>query len=215
MEAVKELQRKIGVLDDGDFGKKSAIAFMNHYKLSASQTAHFLGQCFHETGGFKLFEENLNYSSEGLINVFKSDFDLDKDRVIEANEKLKANTLARKPEPIANFVYANQNGNGNEASGDGWKFRGRGALQTTGRSNYKSLSDYLLKPEIMDNPSLVATQYAFDSALFYFKKRSLWKLCGSVDNSSITKVTRLINGGTNGLADRIKWTNHFYSLLTK
>jgi putative chitinase len=214
MGAIAELQKKIGVNADGDFGSLSAKAFMKHFQLSAEQAAHFLGQCHHETGGFSVFSENLNYSATGLERIFRSDLDSNKDRVLSTAEKLKAIQLARKPEAIANFVYANQNGNGNEANGDGWKFRGRGALQTTGKANYKALSDHLGKPEIMINPDLVATEYAFESAMFYFEKNRLWVKCLVMSDEVINKVSKVINGGTNGLEDRRKLTKMYYKMLT-
>lgn len=214
MEAVKLLQSKIGVTPDGDFGPATAKAFMEHFKLSAEQAAHFLGQCHHESGGFEIFSENLNYSAAGLERIFKYDFDRDRNKTLSNAEKLKAIQLARKPEAIANFVYANQNGNGNEASGDGWKFRGRGALQTTGRANYLAFSKEYGVPEVMEKPELLASLYAFESALFYFKNRRLWVKALVLTEGSINLISKLINGGTNGLEDRRKLTKMYYKMLT-
>jgi putative chitinase len=107
-------------------------------------------------------------------------------------------------------------GNGNEASKEGWTFRGRGALQTTGKSNYQSFSDYLKKPEIMTNPDLVATDYAFESAMFFFDKNKLWSICDKgVSDATILSLTKRINGGTNGLEDRASLTKRYYKWLTK
>jgi putative chitinase len=214
MEAVKLLQSKIGVNPDGDFGSKTAKAFMEHFQLSPEQAAHFLGQCHHETGGFDIFSENLNYSATGLERIFKYDLDKNRDKVLSPNEKLKALQLARKPEAIANFVYANQNGNGDEASGDGWKYRGRGALQTTGKANYLAFSKEYKVPEVMDKPELLASLYAFESALFYFKNRRLWVKALVMTDGAITLISKLINGGTNGLDDRRKLTKMYYKMLT-
>ena len=175
--------------------------------------AHFLSQCAHESGNFKAVFENLNYGVDGLLNTFKSDFDINHNRVIEANEKIKANTLSRKPEAIANFVYANQNGNGNEASGDGWKYRGRGYIQCTGRLNYLGFSKFIGE-DCVTNPDLVSTKYPMASAAWFFDKNNLWKICdlGSIDDV-VTKLTKKINGGDNGLLDRQEKFDKFWKIL--
>jgi putative chitinase len=105
-------------------------------------------------------------------------------------------------------------GNGDEASGDGFKFRGRGALQLTGKDNYKVFSEYLKKPEIMTNPDLVATEYAFESAIFFFDRNKLWDICDKgVNKDTILALTKRINGGTHGLADREEKTLKYYGYL--
>lgn len=181
--------------------------------ITPLRLAHFLAQCDHESGGFKAVSENLNYGVDGLLNTFKSDFDINHNRVIEANEKIKANTLSRKPEAIANFVYANQNGNGNEASGDGWKYRGRGYIQCTGRLNYLGFSKFIGE-DCVTNPDLVSTKYPMASAAWFFDKNNLWKICdlGSTDDV-VTKVTKKINGGDNGLLDRQEKFDKFWKIL--
>lgn len=203
------LQRKIGVTPDGDFGPKSIKAAAAYFKLSAEKAAHFFGQTSHETGEFKLFVENLNYSASSLQKVFGKYF---KDN--------SAILYERKPERIASLVYASRMGNGNEASGDGWKYRGRGAVQLTGKDNYKQFSEYMKKPEILTNPDLVATEYSFESAIFFFDRNKLWNLCSVVDTPSITKLSKAINLGSaaskatpHGLDDRILKTNQFYKIL--
>jgi putative chitinase len=181
--------------------------------ITPLRLAHFLAQCDHESGGFKAVSENINYGVEGLLNTFKSDFDTNHNKVLEANEKLKANTLSRKPEAIANFVYANQNGNGNEASGDGWKYRGRGYIQCTGRLNYLGFSRFIGE-DCVTNPDLVSTKYPMASAAWFFDKNNLWKICdlGSTDDI-VTKVSRKINGGDNGLLDRQEKFDKFWKIL--
>jgi putative chitinase len=214
--SLEKFQLKIGTKDDGDFGPGTLKKAMEFFKLTKEQAAHFFGQTAHETGGFKVFSENLNYSAAGLERIFKNDLDKDRNKLLSTSEKLKAVQLARKPEAIANFVYANQNGNGNEASGDGWKFRGRGALQTTGRANYKAFSEYIKNPLIMENPDLVADDFAFESALFFFERNKLWSICNKgITDESITQLTKRVNGGINGLKDRIELTKKYYSWLTK
>jgi putative chitinase len=201
--SVKALQEKIGATPDGAFGPKTMKAAMEFYKLSAVRAAHFFGQTSHETGEFKTFSENLNYSAAGLKKIFKKYFN-----------DLTALAYARNPEKIANKVYGNRMGNGVEASGDGWKFRGRGALQLTGKSNYEAFAKYLGKPEIMDKPEMVADEYAFESAMFFFDKNKLWDICDrGVNEDSMLKLTKRINGGTNGLEHRKALTIKYYNLI--
>ncbi len=165
--------------------------------------AHFLAQCGHESGGFRATQENLNYSAKGLCGIFRKYFP----------SVTVALQYERKPEKIANKVYANRMGNGNEASGDGWKHRGRGYIQLTGKDNYKAF-DATVPEDIMSNPDLVATKYALASAAFFFKKNGLWAICDrGADNATVTAVTKRVNGGTIGLEDRKKHFKEFYHLL--
>ena len=166
--------------------------------------AHFLAQTSHESGGFKAFSENLSYGSKGLLTIFSKYF-----KTID-----KANDYQRKPEKIANLVYANRMGNGDEKSGDGWKYRGRGALQTTGKSNYQEFANFMGIQDIMKTPDLVATKFALASAGFFFKKNNLWSICdqGSSDEV-VKKLTKRINGGQIGILERLKEFKHFYHLL--
>lgn len=165
--------------------------------------AHFLAQCGHESGGFKATQENLNYSAKGLCGIFRKYFP----------SVTVALQYERKPEKIANRVYANRMGNGNEASGEGWKYRGRGYIQLTGKENYKAF-DATVPEDITSNPDLVATKYALASAAFFFKKNGLWAICDrGADIATVTAVTKRVNGGTIGLADRQKHFNEFYHLL--
>jgi|TARA_R110002020_G_scaffold471349_1_gene698371 putative chitinase len=200
---IKSLQEKIGVTADGMFGPNTLKAAMAFYKLTPFRTAHFFGQTGHETGGFKIFSENLNYSVNGLKKVFGKYF--------PGN---LAEEYARNPEKIANRVYGNRMGNGDEASGDGYKFRGRGALQLTGKNNYKSFSKFLNNPDILEDPALVANQDAFESAIFFFDRNKLWKICDQgMSDATITKLTKRINGGTNGLEHRKMLTLKYYGYL--
>jgi putative chitinase len=201
--SIKSLQTKIGAKADGAFGPGTMKAAMAFYKLTPIRAAHFFGQTAHETGDFKLFSENLNYSANGLKKIFGKYF--------TASTAL---SYARNPEKIANKVYGNRMGNLDESSGDGYKFRGRGALQLTGKSNYEAFAKYLGKPEIIDKPDVVANEYAFESAMFFFDKNNLWNICdGGVNDATILKLTKRINGGTNGLAHRSQLTNKYYNLV--
>lgn len=165
--------------------------------------AHFLAQCGHESGGFKAVTENLNYGTKGLRSIFKKYFSSD----------ALAATYERNPEKIANKVYASRMGNGPESSGDGWKFRGRGYIQLTGKDNYTAF-DKTVEDNILENPDLVATKYPLASAGFFFKSNGLWAVCDKgADTAAVTAVTKRVNGGTIGLADRIKHFVEYYSLL--
>jgi putative chitinase len=197
-------QKKIGVDTDGSFGPGTLKTAMKYYKLSAVRAAHFFAQTNHESGEFKAFSENLNYGLKGLRGIFGKYFPTD----------ALAAQYERKPEKIANRVYANRMGNGDEASGDGWKYRGRGALQLTGKDNYRAFSQYLGKPEILSNPDLVGTDYIFESAMWFFEKNKLWDICDrGVTDEAILAVTKKINGGTHGLDDRSRKTKKYYSIL--
>lgn len=201
--SLKSLQEKIGVTADGAFGPGTLKAAMAYYKLTPVRAAHFFAQTSHETGGFKAFSENLNYSAQGLQGIFGKYFPGNLEE-----------SYARQPEKIANRVYADRMGNGNEASGDGWKYRGRGALQLTGKANYQAFADYLKKPEVLTTPDLVATTYAFESAMFFFDKNKLWSICDQgVNDAAILALTKRINGGTHGLEDRNAKTKKYYEYV--
>lgn len=201
--SLKKLQEKIGATPDGAFGPNTLKKAMEFFKMTPERAAHFFAQTAHETGEFKSFSENLNYSAQGLQGTFGKYFPGNLEE-----------SYARQPEKIANRVYADRMGNGNESSGEGWKFRGRGALQLTGKSNYKAFSDYLKKPEIMETPDLVANDFAFESAMFFFDRNKLWAICDQgVTDASILSLTKRINGGTNGLDHRSQLTKKYYKWL--
>lgn len=165
--------------------------------------AHFLAQCGHESGGFKFISENLNYSADGLGKIFGKYF-----------HGAEADAYARKPEKIGARVYANRMGNGDEASGDGYKFRGRGYIQLTGKDNYTAFAKFIGEDTVAD-PDLVANKYPLASAAFFFDKNSLWKLCDAgATEAAVTSVTKRVNGGTIGLADRLNHFKEYYALLS-
>ncbi len=165
--------------------------------------AHFLAQCGHESAGFKATSENLNYSAKGLLGVFKKYFPT----------QALADAYARKPEKIANRVYGARMGNGDEASGDGYKFRGRGYIQLTGKQNYTAF-DAAVEDNILANPDLVSTKHALASAAWFWKKNGLSLIADTGDSTEVvTKITKRVNGGTIGLADRIKHFKEYHALL--
>ena len=203
--SLKSLQEKAGVAADGAFGPGTMKAATAFYKFSPVRAAHFFAQTAHETGGFKAFSENLNYSADGLNKIFPKYF---------KNAGRDANAFARNPEKIANIVYASRMGNGDEASGDGWKYRGRGALQLTGKANYEAFAKYLGHNEVLENPDTVATKYAFESAMFFFERNKLWTICDQgINDAAILALTKRINGGTHGLEDRKTKTYKYYEYV--
>ena len=170
---------------------------------SALRLAHFLAQCGHESGGFRLTKENLNYSAKGLNGIFKKYFP-----TLES-----ALPYERKPEKIANKVYGGRMGNGPEASGDGAKFCGRGYIQLTGKENYTAFGKSIGE-DVCANPQVVAEKYALLSAAWFFSKNGLHKMAdGGATDAVVTSITKRVNGGTIGLPDRIKHFKEYYHLL--
>jgi putative chitinase len=164
--------------------------------------AHFLAQCGHESGGFKAVNENLNYGAKGLLGTFPKYFNA-----------TTAAQYERKPEMIASKVYGGRMGNGPESTKEGYKFRGRGYIQLTGKDNYTAF-DKFVDDDILGNPDLVATKYPLMSAAWFFNKNGLWSICDKgADQGTVTAVTKRVNGGTIGLPDRIKHFNEYYNLL--
>ncbi len=181
------------------------LGVVEKYKISnPHRLAHFMAQIAHESGNFQLVNENLNYSAEGLLRVFPKYF----------KDKATADAYARKPEMIGSRVYANRMGNGDEASKEGFKFRGRGYIQLTGKDNYKAFSQFI-REDCVANPELVATKYPMDSAIWFFDKNKLWDICDKgAGEDVVTMVTKRVNGGTHGLDDRLSKFKTFHSLLT-
>ena len=164
--------------------------------------AHFLAQCSHESGNFKAVSENLNYSSDGLKKIFPKYF-----------PGTLSESYARNPEKIAARVYGGRMGNGDETTKEGFKFRGRGYIQLTGKSNYTNFAKFIGEDTVA-NPDLVATKYPLASAAFFFDSNKLWSICDKgADDAAVTAVTKRVNGGTIGLPDRIKHFKEYYNLL--
>ena len=165
--------------------------------------AHFLAQCGHESGNFKAVQENLNYSADGLKKIFPKYF-----------PGTLSESYARNPEKIASKVYGGRMGNGDESTKEGFKFRGRGYIQLTGKSNYTAFAKSIGE-DTVSNPDLVATKYPLASAAWFFSKNGLNSIADKgADSATVTAVTKRVNGGTIGLADRIKHFNEYYKLLS-
>jgi len=161
--------------------------------------AAFIAQCGHESDSFRFMEENLNYKAESLCRTWPSHF----------NEE-NASEYAHNPEKIANRAYANRMSNGDEESGDGWNYRGRGWLQTTGKAGYEQLSD-ATQIDFVSNPDAVATpEGSAISAAVFWEKHNLNR---HVDNNDFTGLTKAINGGTIGQEDRMARYQHAMSVL--
>lgn len=200
-EAMKALQAKVGVTADGAFGPNTARAIAKHYGLSAKRAAHLLGQASHESGGFKLVRENLNYSAETMLRVWPSRFKTLAD----------AQPFARNPKALADKVYSGRMGN---AEGEGHIYIGRGFLQLTGKDNYRAFAADMGAPEILKDPALVETKYAFETAIWFFEKNSLFAIADKgVNDDTIKAITKRVNGGHIGLDHRMKETQKVWGWL--
>jgi len=201
--ALKLLQKKVGVEPDGAYGPNTARAITKHYGLDRVKAAHLLGQAGHESGGFKLTRENLNYSVEAMMRVWPSRF---------PNED-SAKPYSRNGAKLAGKVYVGRMGN--ETPEDAANFIGRGFLQLTGKDNYKSFAHDMRLPEVLTDPSLVEEDYAFETAMWFFDKNGLFNIAaGGVNDETIKLITKRVNGGYHGLDDRAKRTRQAFNWLT-
>ena len=201
-EAMKKLQERCGCTPDGAFGPNTARAIAKHYDLSPNRAAHLLGQAAHESGGFTITKESLYYSTpERICKVWPSRFKTVED----------AMPYAKNPKALADKVYSNRMGNG---EGEGHIYIGRGFIQLTGKDNYRSFASDMRVPDVMNDPSLVETDYAFESAMWFFEKNGLFKMADNgIGTDNIKSITKRVNGGTHGLDDRINQTQKIYGWL--
>lgn len=191
--SLKNFQQKIGVAADGAWGPNTFKHAVKYYDMTPVRAAHFFAQCAHESANFRTLSENLNYSADALRKIFGKYFPSDD----------LAESYARNPEKIANRVYGGRMGNGSEETGEGWKYRGRGVIQLTGKNNYTEFSNAIDRPEVLTNPDIVSTELAFESGIFFFDKNNLWDICDKgINDDVILQLTKRINGGTHGLEDR-------------
>lgn len=200
MNLTKENISKISGLLGENFDSLQSI--LTKYEINTlNRTAGFLAQCSHESGGFKAMKENLNYSAKSLDAVFGKYFH-------KAGRDAKQ--YERQPEKIANIVYANRMGNGDTASGDGYKFRGRGFIQLTGHDNYASFAKSINKSIDETIAYLETFDGAIESACWFWHSHGLNATC---DKDDIVSMTKKINGGTIGLDDRKEKYTHYKKIL--
>jgi len=201
-EAMKKLQERCGVTADGAFGPNTARAIAKHYELSPNRAAHLLGQAAHESAGFTITKENLYYSTpERIQAIWPSRFETIAD----------AEPYAKNPQALADKVYGGRGGN----NGEGYKWRGRGFIQLTFRDNYRSFASDMRVPEVMEDPSLVETEYAFESAYWFFDKNGLFRMADNgIGTDNIRAITKRVNGGHHGIDDRIAQTQKIYGWLS-
>lgn len=211
MGYLKKFQKDLGLIPDGIIGEVTFKSMVKHFKILPMELVFFLGQVDHETGGFRVGEENFNYSYEALLRVFPKYFDT-----------ISAKEYARNPQKIANRVYANRMGNGPESSGDGWKHRGMGSIQLTGKNNQERFANKVRNLCIIDNPEIIKDEYFFESGLYYFNENNIWRYCRDYSESNLLKVSRFINVGNpnskvtpNGMEDRRLKTNKYKKLYDK
>jgi putative chitinase len=197
-----KLEKLKGVVPDSVIAEIPGV--ISRFRIDTPlRLSHFLAQCGHESNGFKATVENLNYSAERLLQIFPKYF-----KTAEI-----ANNYARNQERIANRVYASRMGNGPESSGDGWKYRGRGYIQLTGKNNYAAF-DAFVDDAIIENPDLVSTKYPLLSAGWFWHKNKLNEIADlGFSPQVVESITRKVNGGTHGLSDRLNRFNQIYNLL--
>jgi putative chitinase len=207
MELSTVKEKLLGVIPNQVINELDII--FDKYEINTIlRISHFLAQCAHESGNFSVKQENLNYSAKRLQEVFGRYF----------TTHAKALLYERKPVKIASLVYGNRMGNGDEQSIEGYKYRGRGYIQLTGKNNYllfdKSLNETGLEVDIIGNPDLVATTYPLISAAWFFNKNNLNEIADLGGTKEIiTRVTKKVNGGTHGLESRISYFNKFFKKI--
>jgi putative chitinase len=202
-DAMKQLQAKCGVTPDGSFGPNTARAIAKHYDLKPERAAHLLGQASHESGGFKLTRENLNYSAEVMCRVWPNRF-----KTVEY-----AAPFARNPKALAESVYFGRMGNISKEMAS--LYIGRGFVQLTGYDNHKAFAHDMNRPDVLTDPSLLESELAFESALWFFQKNDLFKIADEgVNDDTIKRITKRVNGGYHGLDHRTEETNKIYGWLT-
>ena len=214
-------QKKNSLTPDGVIGKMTMTKMCQVWNKTGIQVSHFLGQCHHESHEFQRLDENLNYSAQQMANTWPTRYAINSKAKVKVPNQL-AIKLARNKIAIANNVYGGRMGNGPESSGDGWKHRGYGPIQTTGKTNQYAFADYVKDPAIKTDPSLIASKWALESALFFFDKNNIWKYALTMDIDSIDKVSDAINRGNPfakgyaiGFDDRKLQTLKYHKIITK
>ena len=202
-DALKILQDKCGCSPDGSFGPNTAKGIVSYYDLSPERGAHLLGQVVHESGTFKYTKENLNYSVDAMMKVWPNRFPTEE----------SAEPYARNPKALAENVYFGRMGNDTKEKAG--LYIGRGFLQLTGYNNTRAFAASMGVPEVLTDPSLLEEDYAMETAIWFFDENKLWGICDEgVNDDTIKRLTKRINGGYTGLDHRIKETNKIYNWLT-
>lgn len=207
-DRIKELQKYVGADPDGVIGRNTMQKFADKFGRNRVQTIHFFANIHHESGGFSIVRENMNYSASRIMQIFGVGKHSARVTATEAN------LLSGKPYALAERVYglgtpSKARELGNKLPGDGWKFRGGGAIQITGGDAYRRFGDAAL----FNNPDLIGTSaYYFTTAVKYFDLRNIWALAVDLSNKSIEAVCRAINGGLNGIEDRKNKVAHYANL---
>lgn len=203
-DAMKALQARCGAVADGAFGPNTARAIAKHFDLTPHRAAHLLGQAAHESGGFRITKESLYYSTpERICAVWPSRFPTVED----------AMPYAKNPVGLAGKVYKRKS-LGNLTEEDAVAHIGRGFIQLTGKANYSAFAADMRLPEVMQDPSLVETEYAFESAFWFFRSNGLFEIADAgVSDKVIRMITRRVNGGTHGLQDRTAQTLKIWNWL--
>lgn len=201
VENIKLIQRVVGANQDGVLGNETLTKFQCKFNVpSKAMVAHFFGNLDHESGGFTIVEESGMYSAQRLVQIFGKYFP-----TLAISQQ-----FAYKPEAIFNKTYGGRMGN--NSPGDGWKYRGRGFMQTTGKYSYDRLGKNL-GVDLIKNPDLVATKYPLESALFYFTDNKLWGLVSDISEESIRLIRKRVNGGYNGLDDVRNKVKMYYNMM--
>ncbi|MFD2741965.1 MULTISPECIES: glycoside hydrolase family 19 protein [Sphingobacterium] len=203
MERIQALQKIVGATPDGVIGNETLTKFQCHFKVpTKAMVAHWFGNVHHETGGFKIHTENMNYTSaQRIMAVWPRRF----------KTTVDAQPFVRNPKALANNVYGGRMGN--DKPDDGWNYRGRGALQATGKWSYERMGAFL-DVDLVSHPEQVADKYYWESAIFYFEDRNLWNLVRDISENSIRLIRFRINGGYNGIDDTRKWVQYYFKLIS-
>lgn len=200
-ESIKYIQRVVGANQDGSLGNETLTKFQCYFKIpTKAMVAHFFGNMVHENGDFTIVMENMSYTTiAALRKTWPTRF----------TSNALAEQYLRQPEKLGNFVYDNRMGNG---KGEGYKYRGRGWMQLTGKEMYDLFSKYIGE-DCVKNPDLVATKYPLESAVFMFNQKKLWNLVRDVKDEDIKIIRRRVNGGLIGIERVIPLVKRFFNMM--
>jgi len=210
MNFLQKYQQFHNLHPDGIIGKNTASTMMQDLDIpSIIEYCHFIAQIMHESNYFTAGRENVNYSADGLQKYFKRFFTDDEILIYARHAKL-----------IANRIYADRMGNGDEHSGDGWMYRGTGAIQLTGKTNHQDYFKYADLPMDTDPNILLTPEHYFKTAKYYFDHNSVWQYCTKNTDECVVLTSKKINLGSVtsvkipiGLTERLKLTNELFSQL--